>query len=310
MAASIPDHSHTSGKICLCIPRVVKEGCLHHKSKETLILIFFAWANASTVRGGTIARNDDTIKLKLVWDPIGKTILRLKKLLSLIPTCFAGTKGNCSVLHRCWHALWSFATRHHLSDASTWPPNSITWGQSGFGWLDISNHGAQKLNVSEVFVYICTVLVRAGVRNDPSWLYLFFKGNGWNDARLPPAAVHHAAPKSPPSNQIFRFSTSFKPSFLGDIVSLPSVMHHFASFGRIYWQTTPDCHMFKLQSNIFHQLKTIWNEPMLAEQHYFAWRALFGNVDGCMYTLVLTYGRMVSSKARRYCRKCIPPFES
>lgn len=72
---------------------------------------------------------------------------------------------------------------------------------------------AQKLNVSEVFVYICTVLVRAGVRNDPSWLYLFFKGNGWNDARLPPAAVHHAAPKSPPSNQIFRFLPVSSPLF-------------------------------------------------------------------------------------------------
>ena len=112
MAASIPDHSHTSGKICLCIPRVVKEGCLHHKSKETLILIFFRLGQCKPQwEGGTIARNDDTIKLKLVWGPLlAKTILRLKKLLSLIPTCFAGTKGNCSVLHRCWHALWSFAT--------------------------------------------------------------------------------------------------------------------------------------------------------------------------------------------------------
>lgn len=127
------------------------------------------------------------------------------------------------------------------------------------------------------------------------------------DARLPPAAVHHGAPKSPPSNQIFRISTSFKPIFLGDTVSLPSVMHHFASFGRIYWQTKLDFHIFKLQSNIFHQLKNIWNEPMLAEQHYFAWRALFVNVHGCMYILVLTYGRMVSSKAPRYCPKCIPP---
>lgn len=216
--------------------------------------------------------------------------------------------------------------RHHLSDASTWPPNSITWGQSGFGWLDISNHGAVPAMYAmvsiggeritgaktELFLRFLSIFVQClcalvWEMTLAGWILFFF---GWVkspqkcDAGLPPAAVHHAALKSPPSNQNVQIFYQFQALFFWVIRFR---YHLFASFGRIYWQTILDCHIFKLQSNIFQQLKNIWNEPMLAEQHYFAWRALFVNADGCMYILELTYGRMVSSKARRYCPKCIPP---
>ena len=112
--------------------------------------------------GGTIARNDDTIKLKLVWDPIGKTILRLKKLLSLIPTCFAGTKGNCSVLHRCWHALWSFATattcQMHQLDHPT-ASLEVSLGLAGWTYQTMVRKNWTFLRFLYIFVHCLCALV-------------------------------------------------------------------------------------------------------------------------------------------------------